>query len=360
MTRNPSLWLAASPLPTNKAATRLSGTLAWLAVLFILCATRATGQGEIVVQFQGRLDSGRISFVSRYAGGMVVSEYEQTSDPVPRLSFAGSVETGRDSAKLSDLDLENAEIRADPRFGGYFSADLPCKAKSDCVSSQSSVYGNWPPRPDIGIACNSVNECQQFIEALKQAQAPKPQNPGNRTTQPRSAPAPVPQPGVQTRTPSANTSGPAATALQDILANIGWLSNNDGTGAGKSALDNLANSIKPGKRPAPAPPTKPTYAAFSQAGGFDANGAWGVGTGADLNSAIGMASGNCSAKARTGCDDQGYCMLKPGLWGAWASDLKVAGNSAFACNLKSEDEARNQAQAWCGAECKVFWSGAGQ
>jgi hypothetical protein len=50
-------------------------------------------------------------------------------------------------------------------------------------------------------------------------------------------------------------------------------------------------------------------------------------------------------------------MLRSGLWGAWASDLTVAGNTAFGCNLKTQDEAIAQAQAWCGEGCKVLWSG---
>lgn len=105
---------------------------------------------------------------------------------------------------------------------------------------------------------------------------------------------------------------------------------------------------------------RPTFAAFSQAGGFDANGAWGVGTASDLNSAIGQAENTCHAGTKSVCDDEGYCMLRPGLWGAWASDLRVAGNTAFACNLASQDASRQQAQAWCGDGCKVIWAGDGK
>ncbi|MGH9574983.1 MAG: hypothetical protein ACRD40_15810 [Candidatus Acidiferrales bacterium] len=102
-----------------------------------------------------------------------------------------------------------------------------------------------------------------------------------------------------------------------------------------------------------------TYFAFAQAGGFDANGAWGVGTDSDLNSAISAAENKCHEGALL-CGDEGYCALHSGLWGAWASDLKVAGSSAFACNMTTESQARAQAQANCGSECKVLWSGAGK
>jgi len=102
-----------------------------------------------------------------------------------------------------------------------------------------------------------------------------------------------------------------------------------------------------------------TYFAFAQAGGFDANGAWGVGVGGDLNTAIAGAEQNCGQQA-TSCGDEGHCALKPGQWGAWASDLQNPGNSAYACNFSSNTAARSQAQASCGTDCSVLWSGAGQ
>jgi hypothetical protein len=268
---------------------------------------------------------------------------------------------------VSDIDFDQSSV-AD---NGYrVTIDLNCKQGQLCVP-YDGTNGNGPVsdrRSDLTIFCNSKEECVAFFNALRDSvysasrpAAPKPDNLGNTTTQPRSVPGPVPQPVTQTRTPSVTTSTSATgTALQDILANIGWLSNNGGNGPGNTALGNLANRIRSGQRPAPTPVARPSYAAFSQAGGFDANGAWGVGTGTDLNSAVGTASGNCSQRAQTGCDDEGYCMLRPGLWGAWASDLKVAGNSAFTCNVATDEAARAQAQAWCGAECKVLWSGAAQ
>jgi len=107
-------------------------------------------------------------------------------------------------------------------------------------------------------------------------------------------------------------------------------------------------------------PQKAYYAAFAQSDGFDANDGWGAATGTDLNSTIGKANTTCVARARTTCGDQGYCMLRPGLWSAWASDLKYLGGKAFACNLKTEEEARNQAQASCGQGCNVLWMGSGR
>src|SRR5690348_11597873 len=138
---------------------------------------------------------------------------------------------------------------------------------------------------------------------------------------------------------------------------ISWL--NSAQGVNNTVLDRLLKQIEANKPPIQ-PPRNPTYAAFAQAGGFDANRAWGAATGSDLNMAIASASGNCSKGARTGCDDEGYCLLRSGLWGAWASDLTVASNSAFACNLKTQDEAIAQAQSWCGDGCKVLWSGVAQ
>ncbi len=102
------------------------------------------------------------------------------------------------------------------------------------------------------------------------------------------------------------------------------------------------------------------FAAFAQSGGFDANSGWGVATGMDLNSTIAMANTACVAKAKTTCDDQGYCMLRPGFWSAWASDLKYMGGKAFACNLKTGEDARNRALTMCGKGCTVLWTGMGQ
>jgi len=137
-----------------------------------------------------------------------------------------------------------------------------------------------------------------------------------------------------------------------------WLSTAD---TSSTALDNLARNIPAPQQTAPKPaPQRVIYAAFAQAGGFDANGSWGAATAANLNAAIGMAETTCSNGGQNLCGDEGYCILQSGLWGGWASDLMVAGNSAFACNFKSQDEARSQAQAWCGPDCKVLWSGAGQ
>jgi hypothetical protein len=263
---------------------------------------------------------------------------------------------------VSDIDFDRSNVvdNGDFRF-----IDLNCKQGPLCVP-YDGTNGDGPVsdrRSDLTIYCNSKEECVAFFNALRDSVSSARRPPARNEEKPFGQPEPVTGDSRIPRTlpPSSTTSVTATgTALQDILANIGWLSNSKGTGAGNSALDNLANSIRSGQRPAPAPVARPSYAAFAQAGGFDANGAWGVGTGTDLNSAVGTASGNCSQRAQTGCDDQGYCMLRPGLWGAWASDLKVAGNSAFTCNVATDEAARAQAQAWCGAECKVLWSGAAQ
>jgi len=321
--------------------------IAWFALLwFCNVCTAQTLRLEVQRSGAGR----SYTLVSRYADGIVTNETEE-------LYGDGSRNTERESAKLSDLDLGSVATLG--RTGdGAFVAELPCKGQSQCVSDQSSLQGAQL-FASINIDCDSANECWDFIKELKDIQAPKLDV--NTTTRPQQ----VQPSGVQSRPPSGPQSiaeAPAASDLHDLLASIGWLSGNGSTPPGKSALDNLVQNIKPTQNPAPKPlqVQHPTFAAFSQAGGFDANGAWGVGTATDLNSAIGQAENTCHQGAQSVCDDMGYCMLQPGYWGAWASDLKVAGNTAFACNLQSEGAAQQQAQAWCGDGCKVLWSGAGQ
>lgn len=105
------------------------------------------------------------------------------------------------------------------------------------------------------------------------------------------------------------------------------------------------------------------YVAFTQAGGFDTSQAWGVGSGKDLNSAIGAAHAECT-KRTLSCGDEGYCALRPGLFSAWASNLKVAGGRGVSCNQPTEELARSKALAECGTihlgggpPCRVLWSG---
>lgn len=270
------------------------------------------------------------------------------------------------SADILALDLDN--VLSDPTQPGYFA--FFCKGKSSCLSYTTTCQYKNPdfPRNCPGVFtadqtngfvyCNEayLQGCVSFLQNVRTAAKPvrsaplesaasNPQPPQGQTTS-----SPV-------RQPTAQAQAPGASNLHGLLASIGWLS---GTNSGDSALDQLLRNIKPTQTP-PKRSTQSvhfTYAAFAQAGGFDANGAWGVGTGTDLNSAIG-AAGNTCRQGATICDDEGYCVLRPGLWGAWASDLQVAGNNAFTCNLTSEDAARAQAQAWCGSGCKVLWSRAG-
>jgi hypothetical protein len=269
---------------------------------------------------------------------------------------------------ISELDLDAAEVGEIAAVPGLYEANLACKQQNSCVQMRHSGGMHWDDAPGqsvisqpyLELDCNSQQACVDFLNAMKNALAPKPASPqvGGPQSAPGALPAVVP---ASVPRPVVRTPAPAGSGLHDLLANIAWLSGNGSTPPGKSALDNLVQTIKPTQDPAPKPPRvqHPTFAAFSQAGGFDANGAWGAGTGTDLNSAIGAAGNTCHQGA-TICDDEGYCALRPGLWGAWASDLKVAGNSAFTCNVATEDEARAQAQAWCGDACKVLWSGAGQ
>jgi len=268
---------------------------------------------------------------------------------------------------VSELDLNAAEVGEVGGSPGLYTTNLMCKGQTSCVQIHHSggirLDNESSPsdisQPYIDLNCNSQETCVDFLNAMKNALAPKretpnaPQAPVTQSLVSSAIPASAPQPAAQAQVP-------ADTELHDLLSSIGWLSTNGGAPTGKSALDNLVQNIKPGQDPAPNPPQNVTYAAFSQAGGFDANGSWGIGTATDLNSAVGQAENTCHQGAQGVCDDEGYCMLRQGLWGAWASDLKVAGNTAFACNLPSADAARQQAQAWCGDGCKVLWTGAAQ
>lgn len=319
------------------------------AVYFTLLLSCSMCAGQTLrLQVQGSGAGRSYSIVSRYADGIVMNETEE-------LYQDGSRNTEKWSAKLSDLDLGSMPTLG--RTGdGAFVAELPCKGQNRCVSDRS-IQGTQL-FDSIPIDCNSANECLDFVKGLKEIQTPKLVE--NRTTR---APQ-VQSSEIQARPASVSPSlaqTPAASDLHDLLASIGWLSPG-GTPPGKSALDNLVQNIKPSRKLAPKAiqVQHPTFAAFSQAGGFDANDAWGVGTATDLNVAIRQAENTCHQGAPSVCDDEGYCVLRSGLWGAWASDLKVAGNTAFACNLPSEDAAQQQAQAWCGDGCKVLWSGAGQ
>src|SRR5262249_58352 len=149
-------------------------------------------------------------------------------------------------------------------------------------------------------------------------------------------PKPSP-PAVPRSTPVTTTNGSQGTTddpFGDILSSISWRNG----GRGKDALDQLAKKTDPAQKKQP-PPGRLWDVAFAQAAGFDANGAAGYGEDSNLNSAIGKANNNCVANAKTMCGDEGYCMLRPGEFGAFATDRTYIGNKAFACNLKTEEDA---------------------
>jgi hypothetical protein len=108
-----------------------------------------------------------------------------------------------------------------------------------------------------------------------------------------------------------------------------------------------------------------TYYAFTQSGGFDANGKYGVGKGLDLNSAMFKSQVDCSKQSLI-CGDEGYCALRPGLFGAWASNLKVAGGRGISCNQPTQALANADALAQCGTihlgggpPCRILWPDSG-
>jgi hypothetical protein len=305
-----------------------------------------------------------------YRGGNVQKSYS-ISDKTLRFEVHDFNDWGEGdgsgAVSVAELDLSTSEVR------GQFFINLPCKDNRRCVRSHWTARGvRWAGTPDrldkassdLDIYCNDRQSCIAFVSALKATVAPPTEPTRNRTTQqqpsqPRSVPPP--QPRNTSPTAAANTHVSSAgtgqqEALKQILDGISWRK----SAPGKSALDQLARKTAPATNKLSRPTSeRVTYAAFSQSGGFDANGAWGVGSARDLNGAVAEAENHCHEKSSL-CGDQGYCALRSGLYGAWASDLKVAGNSAFACNLETEDKARVQAQAWCGDGCTVLWSGAGK
>jgi hypothetical protein len=99
-----------------------------------------------------------------------------------------------------------------------------------------------------------------------------------------------------------------------------------------------------------------TYVAFAQSGGFDANGAWGMGSSRNQGTAIGTALRECQARSLF-CGSEGDCALRPGMFVAFASDGKVAGNRGLACNYATAALATSTALSWCGAGCRVLYSG---
>jgi hypothetical protein len=287
---------SAMGIRTTNMINRLS-TLARLLTLIFLLAGRANAQNEVTMSVTG--PGGSAHSVAQYASGTIKVEFESRVFDV----FGRPVgETNTDSSKLSDLDLDNVDFGMDSTRYNRFYAGLNCKAdRGDCVSeqitsSESTSSGNSLIN-QIVIWCDSQNECQQFINTLRQAEAPRsrpvvtnpmPQSVQTPPVQTRpAAPAPAqPQAAVQASAPA--TSPAAVSALRDLISMISWL--NGAQGVDKSTLDKLLKQIEAGRQPMPPPPAKPVYAAFAQAGGFDANGAWGGATASDLNTAIASAN----------------------------------------------------------------------
>lgn len=340
----------------------------------LLCGCSALLRGTLLVSlllFMVGLAAAWDTVTVRNIGNITSADAEFDGSNVNVSWDFSDRDAGVAQAALSELDIESADLEEGIAKGGN---QRPYTMRLECKSSQKCVHGNVdrlnriPVDSVLGpfttdtlyIQCESAAECAAFLHALRgdsHFSSPRGQSSqtgsGDSTTQ-----RPPSMPTLDS--PSTMRSQTLATSdLHDLLASLGWLSSGIGAGSGKNALDSLVKQLKSRTGPVAAPATKPTYAAFSQAGGFDANGAWGVGTHKDLNSAIAAAESNCEQRA-TLCEDEGYCALLPGVWGAWASDLKVAGNSAFTCNVETEDEARARAQSWCGTGCKVLWSGVGQ
>lgn len=273
---------------------------------------------------------------------------------------------GTISASLDMIDFDATTLN--PDSNGHAILTINCRNGAKCFDGDVTVVGGANSGDSAMdyqyVLCSSLSQCQRFLDALKQAAADRKgsgrpsavsrtQNEPTRQAKPQpeqtkqAAAQPPARPLVPERVP-----GP--DGFRDVLDGIGWKKGN-----GTDALDDLLKQTRPTPNRRP-PSEQPTFAAFAQSAGFDANGAFGFATAGNLNDAIGRANSSCASYAQTSCGDEGYCMLRPGLWGAWASDQKYLGNKAFACNLRTEEEAIDQALAWCGFGCKVLWKGSAQ
>jgi hypothetical protein len=269
-------------------------------------------------------------------------------------------------APLESIDLTRSEVYDSSAVsdGSWWAIQLQCKEDSKCFTGEVSCCGRASSYNEdnyVVAQCSSRSECEAFLETLKQAVAVTRQRAGGSSESAqlkrREEGSALPSVERATTAPARPSSTPVPIdPLADILKNISWLDKK----AGNSTLDGL------GRKPISAPsrtttqPVRPFYAAFAQSSGFNANDGWGVGTGQDLNGAISMANTSCTDHSHTTCGDEGYCLMKPGLWSAWASDQKYLGGKAFTCNLKTEEEAESQALTWCGFGCKVLWTGEGR
>ena len=339
---------------------RLSRYLELLFAVAILAALeqRVSAQGVTEVRFNNPHER----IVTRYAGGTVTYEESRTVVGTGRVPDPIYEVTVR--ANVSELDLENArveETQVGVDFTQAFVLSFHCRSGNRCMP-WTSTYRGASDESGVGdrlnVYCETRSECENFLAVLKGPQRSITSDRGGPPQQSRQVQQQPPQPrATPTPAPPVQPRRSSDAGFGDILGGIAWRNG----GSGKSALDSLVTQTEPIPNKSQRPPAgRPTFAAFAQSGGFDANDGWSVATGTDLNGTIGRANSECVNRAGTTCDDQGYCMLRPGMWGAWASDLKYLGNKAFACNFKTEEEARNQALAWCGNGCKVLWIGVGK
>jgi hypothetical protein len=269
-------------------------------------------------------------------------------------------------ALVDMLDLDTATVIANSNSGSERGdLTIQCKNGENCVTGSVKYTGsivvsegeklNSDPTVAaaiLDIDCESVRQCEDFLNALRASIRSKVgrvsdlSKPTIRETQNSSQ-----------RASSGSSAKPPPLSDADIFGDIlNGISLRNG-GPGKNTLDQL------GKKPLPAS-NKPSqeskqfiYVAFAQSAGFDANDKYAYGEDANLNNAITKANTTCAVNANTMCGDEGYCQLRPGLFGAWASDQKYGGAKAFACNLVTQQEAVEQALSWCGSGCKVLWRG---
>jgi len=344
----------------SKRAINLASTRVACLAAILLCSSNCFGQARATVPGQE----------ATFDGQSVTIDYNE--DRGRQGTFGGPI---------SSIDVAGAQFSPDafPHPSIY----LTCKGGVNCFDGtvhyagmvviapgermgNSSSAGNY-----MNVNCSSVSECEAFLQALRAAALPKAGSANNRATDARKAdrtetqaqqarvqppqPRTPPPVALAPSVPTQRAPSPSDNGFRDVLDGITW-----NKGNGTQALDDAVKQTKPSPSPPRPPAQRPTFAAFAQSAGFDANQGFGFATGSDLNDTVGRANSNCVSYAKTSCGDEGYCMLRPGLWGAWASDRKYLGSKAFACNLATQDEAIDQAATWCGFGCEVLWTGFGQ
>jgi hypothetical protein len=156
--------VAAHPISRNKQPTRLGRAAPiFFIVLLSVCGIRArvaSGQNELLVRFQS---PARGEIVSRYADGSLTVEGKSDLS-------SGKWWRGTYSVKLSDLDFENVKTNSDcvSKKGKW------TQIKCDADICNKGVDPDGTDR-SIDIWCQSLQECQSFVKALKQVQTPAPQ-----------------------------------------------------------------------------------------------------------------------------------------------------------------------------------------